>query len=103
MPSIGMRSAAILRYLTRAVLVALPACGHAAHTLRSPALASNAHSPCSTTRGFVQPFVVENRAGGGGNPAAATVARVAPDGLTLLFASQAQAALNKFLYRSLPY
>jgi tripartite-type tricarboxylate transporter receptor subunit TctC len=50
-----------------------------------------------------QPFVVENRAGGGGNPAAAAIARVAPDGLTLLFASQAQAALNKFMYRSLPY
>ena len=50
-----------------------------------------------------QPFVVENRAGGGGNPAAAAVARGAPDGATLLFASQAQAALNKLMYRSLPY
>jgi tripartite-type tricarboxylate transporter receptor subunit TctC len=50
-----------------------------------------------------QPFVVENRAGGGGNPAATAVARVAPDGSTLLFASQAQAALNKFMYKSLPY
>jgi tripartite-type tricarboxylate transporter receptor subunit TctC len=50
-----------------------------------------------------QPFVVENRAGGGGNPAAAAVARAAPDGSTLLFASQAQAALNKFMYKSLPY
>jgi tripartite-type tricarboxylate transporter receptor subunit TctC len=53
--------------------------------------------------GLGQPFVVENRAGGGGNPAAAAIARVAPNGLTLLFASQAQAALNKFMYRSLPY
>jgi tripartite-type tricarboxylate transporter receptor subunit TctC len=50
-----------------------------------------------------QPFVVENRAGGGGNPAAAAVARGAPDGATLLFASQAQAALNKFMYKSLPF
>jgi tripartite-type tricarboxylate transporter receptor subunit TctC len=50
-----------------------------------------------------QPFVVENRAGGGGNPAAAAVARMAPDGSTLLFASQAQAALNKFLYKRLTY
>ncbi len=50
-----------------------------------------------------QPFVVENRAGGGGNPAAAAVARMAPDGSTLLFASQAQAALNKYMYKSLPY
>jgi tripartite-type tricarboxylate transporter receptor subunit TctC len=50
-----------------------------------------------------QPFVVENRAGGGGNPAAAVVVKAAPDGSTLLFASQAQAALNKFMYKSLPY
>jgi tripartite-type tricarboxylate transporter receptor subunit TctC len=50
-----------------------------------------------------QPFVVENRAGGGGNPAATAVARGAPDGSTLLFASQAQAALNKLMYKSLPY
>jgi tripartite-type tricarboxylate transporter receptor subunit TctC len=50
-----------------------------------------------------QTFVVENRAGGGGNPAAAAVARMAPDGSTLLFASQAQAALNKFLYKRLAY
>jgi tripartite-type tricarboxylate transporter receptor subunit TctC len=50
-----------------------------------------------------QPFVVENRAGGGGNPAAAAIARMAPDGSTLLFASQAQAALNKVLYKRLAY
>src|SRR5262245_25272858 len=50
-----------------------------------------------------QPFVVENRAGGSGNPAAAAVARMTPDGSTLLFASQAQAALNKFLYKRLAY
>jgi tripartite-type tricarboxylate transporter receptor subunit TctC len=50
-----------------------------------------------------QAFVVENRPGGGGNPAAAAVARAAPDGSTLLFASQAQAALNTFMYKSLPY
>jgi len=50
-----------------------------------------------------QPFVVENRAGGGGNPAAAAVVKAAPDGSMLLFASQAQAALNKFMYKSLPY
>src|SRR5262245_16084084 len=50
-----------------------------------------------------QPFVVENRAGGGGNPAAAAVARMAPDGSTLLFASHAQAARNKVLYKRLAY
>jgi tripartite-type tricarboxylate transporter receptor subunit TctC len=50
-----------------------------------------------------QPFVVENRAGAGGNLAAVAVAKAAPDGASLLFASQAQAALNKFMFKSLPY
>ena len=50
-----------------------------------------------------QPFVVENRPGAGGNLAAAAVAKAAPDGATLLFASQAQAAFNKFMFKSLSY
>jgi tripartite-type tricarboxylate transporter receptor subunit TctC len=50
-----------------------------------------------------QPFVVENRAGASGNLAAGAVARAAPDGSSLLFASQAQAAFNKFMFKSLPY
>jgi len=50
-----------------------------------------------------QQFVVENRAGAGGNTGAAAVARAAPDGYTLLFASGSLAALNKFLFKSLPY
>jgi tripartite-type tricarboxylate transporter receptor subunit TctC len=50
-----------------------------------------------------QQFVVENRAGAGGNLAAAAVAKAAPDGTSLLFASQAQAAFNKFMFKRLPY
>jgi len=52
---------------------------------------------------FGQQFVVENRAGAGGNLAAAAVAKAAPDGTSLLFASQAQAAFNKLMFKSLPY
>jgi tripartite-type tricarboxylate transporter receptor subunit TctC len=50
-----------------------------------------------------QQFVVENRPGAGGNTGAAAVARAAPDGYTLLFASGSLAALNKFMFKSLPY
>ena len=52
---------------------------------------------------FGQPFVVENRAGASGNLAAGAVARTPPDGSSLLFASQAQAAFNKFMFKNLSY
>ncbi|MGG5812434.1 Bug family tripartite tricarboxylate transporter substrate binding protein [Falsiroseomonas sp. CW058] len=50
-----------------------------------------------------QPVVVENRAGAGGNLAAEAVARAAPDGHTLLVATQGIIAINKALYARLPY
>ena len=50
-----------------------------------------------------QPFVVENRPGASGNLAAAAVAKAPPDGNSLLFASQAQAAFNKLMFATLPY
>ena len=50
-----------------------------------------------------QQFIVENRAGAGGNLAGAAVAKSTPDGASLLFASQAQAALNKFTFKNAPY
>jgi tripartite-type tricarboxylate transporter receptor subunit TctC len=50
-----------------------------------------------------QQFVVDNRPGAGGTTGAAAVARAAPDGYTLLFASGSLAALNKFMFKNLPY
>jgi len=50
-----------------------------------------------------QPFVVENRSGAGGNIGADAVAKAAPDGYTLLIAVNGPAAVNKFLYKNLPY
>ena len=48
-------------------------------------------------------FVVENRAGAGGNIGGAAVAKAAPDGYTLLFTTPAPVVLNKYIYKSLPY
>ena len=50
-----------------------------------------------------QPFVVENRAGAGGNIGADAVAKSAPDGHTLLVAINGPVAVNKFLYKNMPY
>lgn len=50
-----------------------------------------------------QPFVVEDRAAGGGVVATEDVARAAPDGYTLLFANSSVLAVNPALYAHLPY
>ncbi|MGB8397455.1 Bug family tripartite tricarboxylate transporter substrate binding protein [Bradyrhizobium sp.] len=51
---------------------------------------------------FGQPFVVENRAGSGGNLAAAAAINSPPDGYTLLFVAPNN-AISASLYRKLPY
>jgi tripartite-type tricarboxylate transporter receptor subunit TctC len=50
-----------------------------------------------------QPFVVENRAGAGGNLGAEAVARAAPDGHTLLVSLDTTLTVNPSLYRNLPF
>lgn len=50
-----------------------------------------------------QPFVVENRAGAGGNIGADAVAKSIPDGHTLLVAVNGPVAVNKFLYKNMPF
>jgi tripartite-type tricarboxylate transporter receptor subunit TctC len=52
---------------------------------------------------FAQPFLVENRTGAGGNIGTEAVARAAPDGHTLLVAVNGPVAINKHLYKTLPY
>ena len=49
-----------------------------------------------------QSVIVDNRAGGGGNPGMTLVARANPDGYTLLFTSTS-IAVNTALYANLPY
>ena len=50
-----------------------------------------------------QPFVVENRTGAGGNLGTDLVAKAAPDGYSLLISINGPIAVNKYLYRNLPF
>jgi tripartite-type tricarboxylate transporter receptor subunit TctC len=50
-----------------------------------------------------QPFVVDNRTGAGGLIASSSVAKAAPDGYTLLLATDAQLAAQVTLRKALPY
>lgn len=50
-----------------------------------------------------QRVVVENKGGAGGNIGAASVVKAAPDGYTLLMVSSGPGAVNKLIYKSLPY
>jgi tripartite-type tricarboxylate transporter receptor subunit TctC len=50
-----------------------------------------------------QPVVVENVPGSAGNIAGARVAKAAPDGYTLLMATNAQLAINPSLYSKMPF
>jgi tripartite-type tricarboxylate transporter receptor subunit TctC len=50
-----------------------------------------------------QTFIVEDRSGAGGNIGADVVAKAAPDGYTLLFATVSTNAINPGLYKHMPY
>jgi tripartite-type tricarboxylate transporter receptor subunit TctC len=50
-----------------------------------------------------QTFIIDNRAGAGGNIGAAYVAHQKPDGYTLLFGSTGTHIANQYLYNHLPF
>jgi len=50
-----------------------------------------------------QPFVVDNRAGAGGNIGASLAAKAAGDGYTLFMGTVGTHAINQALYKKLPY
>ena len=55
------------------------------------------------SRAFGQQFIVDNRAGAGGNVGAEIVAKSPPDGYTLLMGTVGTHGINRALYDKLPY
>jgi tripartite-type tricarboxylate transporter receptor subunit TctC len=55
------------------------------------------------TKALGQPFVVDNRAGAGGNIGADIVAKSTPDGYTILMGTVGTHAINTSLYAKMPY
>lgn len=55
------------------------------------------------SKAFGQQFIVENKAGAGGNLGAEAVAKSAPDGYTLLMGTVGTHGINRALYPKLPY
>ncbi len=55
------------------------------------------------SKAFGQQFIVDNRAGAGGNLGAEIVAKSAPDGYTLLMGTVGTHGINRALYPKLPY
>lgn len=82
---------------TRPVTLIMPFAAGGGTDLLSRALAQD------LSERLGQQFIVDNRAGAGGNIGAGIVAKAAPDGYTILFGTPGPLANNKLLYKSLPF
>ena len=54
-------------------------------------------------KGSLGPVIIENKPGGGGNIGVDTIAKAAPDGMTIGIAAVATHAINPWLYSRMPY
>jgi len=84
-------------YPSKAVRLIAPYAAGGATDVLTRLLAAELH------RELKQPFIVENRAGAGGNIGMEAVAKAAPDGYTLGIGAGATMAVNPALYKSLPF
>jgi tripartite-type tricarboxylate transporter receptor subunit TctC len=97
-----------------ACLLAMPALAHAQQYPAKPVkvIVTTVPGPLDTFARIIcdkistalkQPFVIENRAGAGGNIGTELVARSPADGYTLLFAIDTTFTVNPAIYKTLPF
>lgn len=84
-------------YPSKPVTLIVPFPGGSTPDIVGRALAQKLHEA------WGQPVVVENKTGAGGNIGTAEAARAAPDGYTLVIGINGPVAVNKTLYKTLPY
>ena len=107
------RTAAVLMFSLGSIVLA-PACAAQSYPLKpirvivaqAPGSASDVLTRVITTRlqeSLHQPIVVDTRPGAGGSVGTAAAAKAAPDGYTLLAATNATHGSNPALYAKLPY
>ncbi len=94
---VGSRGSLAQSYPTRPVRVVVPFPVAQASDIFARRFCDHFHKQLG------QSFVVENRAGAGGNIGTASAARSEPDGYTLLWGTNATHAGNEFLYAKLGY
>jgi tripartite-type tricarboxylate transporter receptor subunit TctC len=89
--------AAAQTYPTRAVTIITPFAAGSVTDATARAIAAHLQETLG------QSFIVENRAGAGGMPAALAVAKAAPDGHTLLITTNSTHSAAPGLFKSVPY
>jgi tripartite-type tricarboxylate transporter receptor subunit TctC len=95
--SIALPAAAQSNWPTRTVRVVVPFPAAGTTDILARAIAPE------LSKAFGQQFVVDNRAGAGGNVGTEIVAHSPPDGYTLLMGTVGTHGINRALYAKLPY
>jgi tripartite-type tricarboxylate transporter receptor subunit TctC len=95
--SIALPAAAQSNWPTRSVKIVVPFPAAGTTDILARAIAPE------LSKAFGQQFIVDNRAGAGGNVGSEIVAHSPPDGYTLLMGTVGTHGINRALYSKLPY